>query len=380
MTKKILIFLIISFSVFSQEKENSVTELNVGYTVEYNIEHKADVKEIIQVLKGFIKTKNSVYKDNPYWIKNDNEFYKFPFLDVMDIETNGYLKYKPTLISITQVENQDYIAKIGWFSIDDEMNFEIKVIYNFHVVKFDDKYLIKNILNRNILHWKIKKIGKITYYYPEEKILDLKKGNEFDKINSELASYFETEPLSFKYFICKNNHDLLKLRGFDFEETMFFSNQNGSETFPQDLLIFSGNNDEINTHELVHLYTHLMYKNKNSIIDEGIATYLGGSKGFTYKEHLLKLSKHLNNNEIDLYNQLFFHNYVIDYDTSLKYTLGAFLCDLALKKKNKDGLKTLLNSGKSNEELIQTIEKLFEIKKENFNQFIKFELEKFPFD
>lgn len=377
--KVILLLILISFSSFSQENENLGTELNVGYTIEYNIQNKADVKEIIRVLKGFIQTKNSTYKDNPYWIKNDNEFYKFPFLDVLDIEEYGNLIYKPTLISITQFETAGYIAKVGWFAVDGYKNVEVRIIFNFHITKIDDKFLIKNILNYNIRNWKKKEVGLITYFYSNDTELDLKKAEEFNNINLELAKFFDSDPITFKYFKCKTNYELLKIRGFDFEETMFFSNQNGSETFPQDQLIFSGNNNEINKHELVHLYTYLIFKNRNSIIDEGIATFLGGSKGYSYKEHLLKVRNHLIDHEIDFFKELFENNYVLDYDTSLKYTLGAFLCDLAIKKYKKTGAQQLLNSGKTNNELIATIERIFNIKKENFNQFIKLELSKYDF-
>uniref|UniRef100_UPI00404B7C8F hypothetical protein n=2 Tax=Flavobacterium sp. TaxID=239 RepID=UPI00404B7C8F len=378
-TKIVLLFILISFKAISQEKENPAFELNIGYTVEYNMQHKLEFRGVIEALKGFLKTKNSVYKDNPYWIENDIKFYKFPFLDLIDIETFGNRVYKPTLISITQVESHEYIAKVGWFSIDEQMNVDVKVIFNFHVIKTKGKYLIRNILNRNIDNWIEKKYDKITYFYSKGRQIDYKKVEEFNSINRELADFFENEPIEFKYFICESNNELLKIRGFDFEESMFFTNQNGSETFPHDMLIFSGNNSEINKHELVHLYTYLKFKKRNSIIDEGIATFLGGSKGLSYKEHLAKMREHIIINKIDVFQKLFYNSYVLDFDTSLKYTLGAFLCDIALKKYKKEGLNQLLNSGKTNEELISTIETLFDIKKEHFNAFIKSELDSYIF-
>jgi len=110
-----------------------------------------------------------------------------------------------------------------------------------------------------------------------------------------------------------------------------FFNQNGSIAFPDDRLIFSGNNNEINTHELVHLYLTEKFKNLNPYMNEGVASLFGGSKGLEYKDHLHKLKTHLISNEIDIYQEYFFGNYVIDFDTSLRYTLSAFICELTLK-------------------------------------------------
>jgi hypothetical protein len=45
-----------------------------------------------------------------------------------------------------------------------------------------------------------------------------------------------------------------------------------------------------------------------------------------------------------------------------------------LKKYGKEGLLRLMNSGKKDEDLLLTIEKVFKIKRENFDSFIKKEL------
>lgn len=93
-----------------------------------------------------------------------------------------------------------------------------------------------------------------------------------------------------------------------------------------------------------------------------------------YQLHLAKLKNHLQDHPVDIYDKLFCSHYVLDGTTSLTYVGGAFLCDLALQKYGKEGLFTLLNSGKSTVELIQTIEQLFNIKQGNFNCWFETEL------
>ena len=169
----------------------------------------------------------------------------------------------------------------------------------------------------------------------------------------------------------------MKLRGFDYEDSMFLNNQKGGEAFSSHKLIFSGNNSEYYPHELVHLYTHKYFKNVNSTINEGLATYLGGSKELDYLKHIGILKEYLAINKIDLFEYLFDDEKkytIIGNVSSIRYSAGALLCAIADKK---NVLNQLLDSGKSNEELILTIENLFDIDRKDFNSFINEKLSEY---
>lgn len=377
--KKIIflfLFLFLFISCYCQEVKK--ISLTINSSVEYNNDSKNEYKKIINLLREFINSKNSTFKDNPSWIKNDNVFFLYPFLDLINIEyIQGNYRYNPTLLSISQTQNKNqFIAKIGWFKSDENKEISLRMIYNILVIKNDSDYLLKNILTHNISNWKEFKFENIRYLINPSHQFEEIKAKEFSKINDDLAVYFECDKISFTYFLCNSNKELMQTLGYDFEETMYFSNQNGAITYPNDNLIFSGNNSEINKHEAVHLYTFQKFKNKNNIIDEGIATFLGGSKALNYAAHLEKLKNHLKNNPINLHDELFNNNYVLDESTSLRYTLGAFLCDLSLKKGGKNLLFQLLNSGSTNEELIIFLKSTFDIKDNSLHDFFLIELNK----
>lgn len=372
----LFLFLFLFISCYCQEVKK--ISLTINSSVEYNNDSKNEYKKIINLLRKFINSKNSTFKDNPSWIKNDNVFFSYPFLDLINIEyIQGNYRYNPTLLSISQTQNKNqFIAKIGWFKSDENKEISLRMIYNILVIKNDSDYLLKNILTHNISNWKEFKFENIRYLINPSHQFEEIKAKEFSKINDGLAVYFECDKISFTYFSCNSNKELMQTLGYDFEETMYFSNQNGSITYPNDNLIFSGNNSEINKHEAVHLYTFQKFKNKNNIIDEGIATFLGGSKGLNYATHLEKLKNHLKNNPINLHDELFNNNYVLDESTSLRYTLGAFLCDLSLKKGGKNLLFQLLNSGSTDEELIIFLKSTFNIKDNKLHDFFLIELNK----
>lgn len=170
----------------------------------------------------------------------------------------------------------------------------------------------------------------------------------------------------------------MQIRGFDFDSLMYQDSKTGAATFPFKKIIFSGNDSAYYPHEVVHLYLYKYFPYTNNIINEGFATYLGGSQGMDYKAHLHILKEHLKHNKVDVFKELVTESqYTVTDKVSLKYSVGALLCDLALKKCGKQGLITLLDSGKSNEDLMLTLESLFGITKSEFNGFIEKELDNY---
>ena len=359
--------------------ETSKYRLKIQNTVEYNIENKSDINSIIDVLDGFFETKDSSYVNNPYWLENDNSFYKYPFYEFSTLENYGSSKLRPNLLSITEINNNHFICKLGWF-YDYKNTQSLQFIYNVSVIKKNERFLLKNILSHNIKDWKKLKIGNITYWIPEHVKINRFKAEKYNNINEKISTFFGAKLISFSYIYCDSNEQLMRLIGYDFDQSMYLQDQNGSVTYTDDNLIFSGNNSEINTHELVHLYVAEKFTQANPFINEGIATFLGGSKGLSYEDHLFKLKIHLNNNDINIYDEYFFGNYVLDSDTSLRYTLSAFLCDLALREIGKKGLFELLNCGISNYDIIDYIDDFFKVNSSNFNEFIKNELQEYDFD
>lgn len=368
-------FVILLLSCNNQDDKKIIqNKLQVNPSVIFTEDNIQENKKIIEALERFLTTKNNDYSDNYYWMNNDHTFFHYPFLEIYQIEND---LYTPTLLSLTKNNNKEISVKIGWFGNEDNFS-NLKIIYNILAVKIGEEYKFKNSLVRNTEKWNEIKIGDIFYkYYPDFNFSE-KKAIEFNDFNKEIADFFSVDIIKFKYFISKTVNHFMKIRGYDFETTMFLDNQNGAETFPHDNLIFSGNNSEINRHELVHLYTYWNFKNINPIISEGISTYLGGSKGLKYHVHLKKLKDHISNkNNLDLYDKMFNSNYILDEETSLMYTIGALLCDLSYKKGGEKVLFQLMNSGKSNDELISTLTKIFNFEKDNFNTFITNEIENY---
>lgn len=379
-----LVFLFISCSQVPNEKKNkeSTPVLVVNSGVEMTATNKADYKKIIEALRKFLIKKDKGASNNPYWIKSEKDFFYYPYQIIYKIEENTHNRslYSPTLLALTRVGKDKVIVKIGWFETIRGVFSNVKIIYNILAIRKGGRFKFKNILAYNIRNWKQVQIGNIHYYYYPQHDFDKNKAQEFSLFNKQMGEFFQTPSLSFSYFLSKNTRQSMHILGYFFSPIMFYQSQIGGRSSVHDKLIFSGNNSEIYKHELIHLYLYNCFSishggnGYNRIIEEGVCTYLGGAQGLNYQEHLAKLKKHLQNYEVDIYEKLFNSHYVLDEHTSLLYIGGAFICDMALQKYGKKGLLSLLNSGESTEELIQAIEQLFNIERENFNSWFKTKL------
>ena len=131
-------------------------------------------------------------------------------------------------------------------------------------------------------------------------------------------------------------------------------------------IIFSGNNSEIYTHEITHIYTNNLYPNINKFLDEGIATYIGGSGKYDYKWHRNKLNEFILENpnynfknHFDPYARVYFEN-----ETSIPYLTSALICE---RTKRIYGKEKLLQMLKSEDELWKTLQNVG-LTKDNLNE------------
>ena len=303
--------------------------------------------------------KNEIFTNvGDYKILN-SEITKFKLLDFYYFLKNAN---KLRLESIESLNNNFYRIKLSSYDFDGN----IIEIYNL-IATFQNETPVF-ISNIDFIYKELKKIDykKIVYYTKE---FDEKNAKIFCEKIDYFNNFYELKLDTIKYFKFKSNWELYDFKGFDYIRDKFINN-NSSVCIPEENVIFSGNNSEVNVHELIHIYNVKKFNRVNNILDEGLATYFGGSLGLTLNEHLIILKKHIGLKKIDFYNQLFNGNYVINNTTSLKYTLGGLICKIVLEKYGKDKLFELLTSGTENDEIVSKLETILKIKRIDFNNYI----------
>lgn len=377
-----LVFSLIAFSCVKHEELKKTNDPRRKVAVDYGVQAFSKIQKenesIIKILENCINSK-SYYDYNKYWDKRDTKFFKEPYDDLHFITNNNYPAYEPTIISIQKLNANKFLLKIAIIGNPEDF-FSVDYIYNLYAIRQDESFVLKNTISDNLKNWKTTNVGNISYYSPNSRLLNninIKKQIDFENY---LTAFLNVEKIKYKYVVCSSIREIYEVLGYDFVDTMFFTEQVGALSYPHQNIFFSGNGSEFYPHEVVHIYSHKKFPKIHPVFDEGFATYLGGSKGMGYKEHVKILRNYIKNEGIDIFYCLFDNrkrHMIIGDNTSFMYSFGAFICHLIVEKFGKEKLFQLMNSGKSDKELQVSIERIFKINEDNFDNFFKEELEKF---
>ncbi len=323
---------------------------------------------IIETLTEFLKTKNNSLTENKNWIVSDFQKYIYPYLDIYNIENSKYGKdfYLPTLVEIIPTEKVNQkILKIAFIGHNKETKEnQLKSIYNLIANIQQDKVLFSRYLDFSTEKWKTFSSESMTYIVSPNKIINATEIGEQKKDINKIYNFFQCKPISITYYSCVNPKELFEIKGFDYNPMMYVDKTGGLADYGN--IIFSGNNSEIYTHEIIHIYTNNLFPKIDKFIDEGLATLMAGSGKYSYEWHRNKLDKFLNENKnysfaehTNAYERIYFEN-----ETSIPYMTSALILERTLSVYGKEKLMELL---KSEKELWTTLNTVG-LTKENINE------------
>ncbi|GAB3805725.1 hypothetical protein GCM10028819_39520 [Spirosoma humi] len=368
------------FVACSQSKENR-DKLALFINPSVINQDESEVKQVLSVWRKYLQTKDSIYQLNPYWSPKEYSKRNIPDYFYKRINHSGFFNkinfYKPTILSVEK-EDSSYIIKTIFATGEKDDNFSrVSGIINVEVIRENNEWKLKSMLDRNLKNgFDQYRVDMINYYYPKGRIIDTLLCRKFVNKNNLIADKFSIKPIYVTYYLCKSNKELQRLKGFDFEVSMAYPVQVSGIADIFNNVIYAGNDSEWYPHELVHLYVNKIYgANVNECLNEGVATYLGGSVGYPLEYHLRKTANYTKNHSID-YTKLSSLERIDD-ETNFQYTIGGLLCKIADEKLGFDGVKKLLNAGKTDEELLQAVESIIKVKSIDFNKFINNELKKY---
>lgn len=372
MKRIILVLCFLAFLNNYGQTTNNDLHFSISKTVNQEDEQ---IVEIIRTVRAFLETKNNSYTSNEYWLKSDFEKHFYPFLDIFEIETGreGKNVYQPSLMEVIATDKADqWIVKLAFIGHNNEtQNNLIRSIYNIIATKVNNKIVLSRYQDFVLESWKHHQAQSISYY-----ISPLKKINEIEITKQQkdiemLCDFFNTKPILLTYISCVNPKELFEVKGFDYNPMMYVSKVGGLAEYGN--IILSGNNSEIYTHEIIHIYTMNLFPNKNPFFDEGLATFLSGSGTFDYSWHKNKFKRFLQENPSfkieehtdDLYERLYFEK-----ETSIPYLIAAVVCERTIKLYGKEKYFEILNS---KDDLWVSLNKVG-LTKENINLEIKKEI------
>ncbi|MGB6648020.1 MAG: hypothetical protein WBG01_05735, partial [Bacteroidota bacterium] len=172
------------------------------------------------------------------------------------------------------------------------------------------------------------------------------------------------------YYFAEDMERVIKALGFDYWPA------EGNEIGPRGVvdtknrIAYAGGSNEWYPHEMVHLYVFPLYPNAHHYFHEGYATLVGGSGGHDLLWHLKRNYDYLKANpEV---NPLTFKG--VDLYVTAPYFIGGLLCKMAMEKGGIPMVRKLMTYGNEDEDLYRAIQDVFDVKKENVNDFLRLKL------
>jgi len=265
------------------------------------IEHK----EILSFWNDYIKSKPSKNTTDylEFWNENDKKLFKQPDLILHSINTihSTFAMGYPTLLSILPYQKDFYEIKtaVGWA---DSTHIELLAITNHYVKKVDEKYKLFMPFNVktdiNLIEQDNFRIYTLKNTEIPQDTLE-KLSNFISQLKSDFG-IAEKKKLTIIYG--KNNKETEKILGYDFNLMSSSNNpSSGISDHSNNLIILNGLSSIF--HETTHIY--LMPLFPKSCLNEGIATYYGGSMGKSLAQGITFLNEYLTqNNDINLYEKV----------------------------------------------------------------------------
>lgn len=352
-----------------------------GPTIDVTIHSRVDttkqeVKEIVALWTNYLSSKPDSIYNNPYW--NEAEKKKYIDFDLTRSSMYQYSSarlfrsYKPTILSLEK-EGDNYAIRTLFYADGlegDYRKYNPWCITKLYAVKENDKWKLANALPIITKAWDRKTIGKITFIYSHEHQFDevlAQKANEFC---DSIASKFQfTDWQPFDFYITTSGDELGKLLGFDF----FFAGYTTGRGLNDKRILMSGLNSEWYPHEFIHLVVE--GKKRHGIIEEGLATWLGGANKQSFELLAETLAENLAKNDTATFNDIV--NRKWGWQFNAYYATGAILCKMIYDKGGLAALKILLDTPPDNDMLIKTLSELLKIEPAEIDKVLRAEILKY---
>lgn len=329
---------------------------------------KKEIREIALLWTNYLNARPDSIYNNPYWNEAEKKLYKDVDLSrifIYQFSSRQLLNYyKPTILSIEK--ERDAYAIRTLFAADGLEGTYRKsnpwCITRLYAVKENDKWKLKNALPIITQNWKRTTVGKITFIYPPQHRFNdtlAKKANEFcNRITNDFQ--FPKWKI-FDFYITENGDELGRLLNFDF----FFTGHTTGIGMNDNRILLGGFGSEWYPHEFVHLI--VPDNERHGLINEGFATWQGGTMEKTFEERANILASQIAINDTVTFADVLHKTWGWQY--AAYYTTGAIFCKLAYDKGGIPAVKKLLEIPPDNGKLMESICKVFSIGKNDLDKF-----------
>lgn len=306
--------------------------------------------EAIACLRRFCLKKLDPYAENDYW--DPANLARFgPFdqeLLAADFDAVGDPRYRATLLHIRPTGMADErILAVRWVRTPSTgATTDVRYAFDFLAKRTSAGVRLATPVDHLSRSWKTQQVGLVRYIISPQHVFSPEQAEEQRADIERLSRFFGVAPFPITYYSCTDPTELFRLKGYQQHPVMHTVPIGGRADDRGN--VFCGNDKDIYTHEIVHLYCSKALGNATpGLLEEGLATYLAGSGEHDYAQHRASLARWLAAN--DTFDLSDFTQttvpFTINERISVPYAVGALLCERILVSAGKDALFALLKGG-----------------------------------
>lgn len=401
----VTIFLISVCNLFAAEHPPGYVELiDLPITVRVDTTD-ADIKAVYDLWRKFLSSNPDSAIDSSLWNQKELKRYGEPYAARSWIyNSQNIIKSFPPLLLSIEKEGKFYAIRTLYYSqgLEDPYKssnpWALQTVYARKVkikIKKEDKekkidtlpqgkrvayqspmpdslrkkkdpteYRLFDPLHVITASWRNRRMGPIDYHFPHDYFFDRGEGLRMTKFIKTVRKKYKLPKVSpIEFYITRNQDEIAAAAGLEF----ILAPSAGRSNTPN-AQVFSSLASEWYPHEITHILFR-EYK-PHFILNEGIATFLGGSMNRPFESLAVDLAEFFEINDTITFQQILDSPF-LEGSTVTYYTVGAVLCKMAYQQGKAEKVRELLSSGVSDDELYATIKQVLGINKQDVTRAIR---------
>lgn len=331
----------------------------------------SDTKEVMELFENYLASNPQQKEKNEFWNNEVQQGQRsFDFLE-SEFQPSLYMGFPVHILSIS-FKNELCQIKAQFSYCKEDGSPYVLAIVNYYAKKQEGHFKLYNALTIRRQNWNCTHMGVVDFYYPEYHEFNSEKAQKLNEFIYTVCAHLDLIPRSIEYYLADDYDEIQKLKGFDYYMGM------GGPSTPRgkanDNMVYCGGLGEHYPHEVFHAQVDHHFPNKHFWVSEGVATFLGGSRGKSLDWHLKRTHSYLQKHpEINLKDMLRLSN--LDSETSYHYVLGGLIAKKIFEKGGWPLLKEFMSSGPSDEDYYCAIEEYLGVTRLKLNDYIRAQLQ-----
>jgi hypothetical protein len=265
--------------------------VHVGFGVDTAI---ADVRSVVQLVRAYLARPDSSAQERGLWDPSDRLFARAG--DVA--RTQAYQGFPATVLGVTPVDHQDSVYAVRVLhAVGDARSRAARPLALQRLFAVRDRqapfgFRLSSALPRLTRHWARESAGRLTFRYAPGVSPDPGRIRQAVDFVDSLARMFAVKPPEqIDVYVAATLEEAQRAIGLDFMVDASGPGEGrGGRTLPGSIVLVGDDRvGEAYLHELVHAVLNPALRPRTYLWSEGVATWLGGSRGRSLPQMYLEL-------------------------------------------------------------------------------------------